>query len=82
MIDRFDGRAMLDMYKEPDPRILALRRKTEAEREAEDLCAFEGYRDLVKLLQMGLTEEEGARDTENGNEIRARPSFASKLRIR
>lgn len=36
LIDRFDGRALLDMYREPDPRIFN-RPKTNEELELEDV---------------------------------------------
>ncbi|CAL8468559.1 g8099 [Coccomyxa elongata] len=55
MIDRFDGRALLDFYKEPDPRTQY--RQTEAEQELEELVNFEAFRDLVKMLQLGISEE-------------------------
>ncbi|DBA79011.1 TPA: hypothetical protein ACH3X1_008876 [Trebouxia sp. C0004] len=58
LIDRFDGRALLDFYREP-----AINRqtkpRTEDELELEELLAFETYRDLVKLLQQNVSEEQG-----------------------
>lgn len=57
LIDRFDGRALLDFYREPVSR--QAKSKTEDELELEELLAFETYRDLVKLLQQNLTEEQG-----------------------
>ncbi|DBB12899.1 TPA: hypothetical protein ACH3X3_005657 [Trebouxia sp. C0006] len=58
LIDRFDGRALLDFYREP---IISrqTKPKTEDELELEELLAFETYRDLVKLLQQNLSEEQG-----------------------
>lgn len=84
LIDRFDGRALLDFYKDPVNR--QGKAKTEDELELQEvvkpkavnmklhtcltvfqdvvmhlvqLLAFENYRDLVKLLQQNLTEEQG-----------------------
>ena len=86
LIDRFDGRALLDFYRDPVNR--QAKPKTEDELELEEvrkcfqrlhtctcffcfqplrccfvhllqLLAFENYRDLVKLLQQNLTEEQG-----------------------
>ncbi|KAL3137981.1 hypothetical protein ABBQ38_005221 [Trebouxia sp. C0009 RCD-2024] len=57
LIDRFDGRALLDFYRDPVNRQVSA--KTEDELELEELLAFENYRDLVKLLQQNLTEEQG-----------------------
>ena len=37
LIDRFDGRALLDMYIDPDPR--AKRQKSDGELELEEVCA-------------------------------------------
>lgn len=58
LIDRFDGRALLDFYREPVTSKQA-RAKTEDELELEELLAFETYRDLVKLLHQNLSEEQG-----------------------
>jgi arginine/serine-rich splicing factor 16 len=38
MIDRFDGRALLDFYKEPDPR--TQHQQSEAERELEEVLNY------------------------------------------
>lgn len=83
LIDRFDGRALLDFYREP---VVGQhnKQKTEDELELEEvmifksamllssttdtahsiphvmqLLAFESYRDLIKILQQNLTEEQG-----------------------
>lgn len=59
MIDRFDVRALLDFYKEPDPRVLAARQKTHEESKLEETLRFESYRDLVRLMARGLSEAQG-----------------------
>eukprot|EP00884_Botryococcus_braunii_P014638 jgi/Botrbrau1/23175/Bobra.0041s0026.1 len=56
LIDRFDGRALLDFYQEP-PQVKRV--KTDREKHLDELVAFEAFRDLVKLRQMGLSEEAG-----------------------
>ncbi|KAK9815195.1 hypothetical protein WJX73_010573 [Symbiochloris irregularis] len=58
LIDRFDGRALLDFYKDPPP---ASRRKpqSEEELELEQLVGFEAFRDLVHLMQCNVTERQG-----------------------
>mmetsp|Transcript_10871 Transcript_10871/g.22667 ORF Transcript_10871/g.22667 Transcript_10871/m.22667 type:complete len:567 (-) Transcript_10871:251-1951(-) len=55
VIDRFDGRALLDFYREPVKR--PPREKDEEEQELDDKLNFESYRDLVKLLRRTLPEE-------------------------
>lgn len=35
---RFDVRALLDFYKEPDPRVLAARQKSHEELKLEEVC--------------------------------------------
>eukprot|EP00208_Stichococcus_sp_RCC1054_P007494 CAMPEP_0206135806 /NCGR_PEP_ID=MMETSP1473-20131121/1072_1 /ASSEMBLY_ACC=CAM_ASM_001109 /TAXON_ID=1461547 /ORGANISM="Stichococcus sp, Strain RCC1054" /LENGTH=582 /DNA_ID=CAMNT_0053527905 /DNA_START=243 /DNA_END=1992 /DNA_ORIENTATION=- len=68
MIDRFDGRALLDFYREPDGR---QRPKTEDALEEEELVAFEAYRDLVNLAGQE-SEEAGLALAESDNlQIRA-----------
>ncbi len=111
MIDRFDGRALLDFYKDPDPRKKP--EKTDEELELEEvtpptrpllaerlpqprakyaccrpnylinyasdcghccmqLVTFEGFRDLVKLLRLSISEETGIALAEDENlEMRA-----------
>ncbi|KAF6258918.1 alternative splicing regulator-domain-containing protein [Scenedesmus sp. NREL 46B-D3] len=59
MIDRFDVRALLDFYKEPDPRVLAARQKSNEALKLEQTLRFESYRDLVRLAARGLSEAQG-----------------------
>eukprot|EP00879_Flechtneria_rotunda_P005015 GHRR01005291.1.p1 GENE.GHRR01005291.1~~GHRR01005291.1.p1 ORF type:complete len:648 (+),score=222.28 GHRR01005291.1:283-2226(+) len=64
MIDRFDVRALLDFYKEPEPRILAARHKSIEELKLDEILRFERYRDLVRLVARGFTETQGLALTE------------------
>lgn len=58
LIDRFDGRALLDFYREP-PAASARPPRREEDIELDELVAFEAFRDLVSLLRMGCSEREG-----------------------
>uniref|UniRef100_A0A7C9A2H6 Suppressor of white apricot N-terminal domain-containing protein n=1 Tax=Opuntia streptacantha TaxID=393608 RepID=A0A7C9A2H6_OPUST len=59
LIDRFDGRALLDFIREPDARRYRAQQKTEEEEELEEFVNFERYRDLIKHRRRGFTDEEG-----------------------
>lgn len=52
-IGRFDGRALLDVIREYDPRLRPAREKTDEEEELEELVNFERYRDLIKQRRRG-----------------------------
>ncbi|KAJ9540808.1 hypothetical protein OSB04_027314 [Centaurea solstitialis] len=56
MIDRFDGRALLDFIRDPDSRRFRVIEKTEEEEELEEFVSFERFRDLIKHR---LSDEEG-----------------------
>lgn len=56
LIDRFDGRALLDFIREPDPRLYRSREKTEEEEELEEFVNFERYRDLIKHQRRGCRQ--------------------------
>lgn len=53
LIDRFDGRALLDFIREPDARRFRVQEKTEEEEELEEFVNFERYRDLIKHRRRG-----------------------------
>lgn len=55
---RFDGRALLDFYRDPQPGAHR-RAKSSNELKLEELLMFEDYRDLIRLMAMQLSEEEG-----------------------
>ncbi|KAI3722582.1 hypothetical protein L2E82_33622 [Cichorium intybus] len=59
MIDRFDGRALLDFIRDPDSRRFRVTEKTEEEEELEEFVSFERYRDLIKHRRRGFSDEEG-----------------------
>nr|XP_043631756.1 CLK4-associating serine/arginine rich protein [Erigeron canadensis] len=59
MIDRFDGRALLDFIRDPDSRRFRVVEKTEEEEELEEFVSFERYRDLIKHRRRGFSDEEG-----------------------
>ncbi|CAH1437481.1 unnamed protein product [Lactuca virosa] len=59
MIDRFDGRALLDFIRDPDSRRFRVIEKTEEEEELEEFVSFERYRDLIKHRRRGFSDEEG-----------------------
>ncbi|KAK9678546.1 hypothetical protein RND81_11G218400 [Saponaria officinalis] len=59
LIDRFDGRALLDFIRDPGSRRLHQQEKTEEEEQLEEFVNFERYRDLIKHRRRGLTDEEG-----------------------
>ncbi|KAG2445716.1 hypothetical protein HXX76_000322 [Chlamydomonas incerta] len=70
-IDRFDGRALLDFYKEPDPSVFT-RPKPPNEERLELSLRFESFRDVVRLSAKGLSEEKGIEFAHQENiEIRA-----------
>ncbi|KAM0022441.1 putative suppressor of white apricot domain-containing protein [Helianthus debilis subsp. tardiflorus] len=59
MIDRFDGRALLDFIRDSDSRRFRVTEKTEEEEELEEFVSFERYRDLIKHRRRGFSDEEG-----------------------
>ncbi|XP_020874495.1 CLK4-associating serine/arginine rich protein isoform X1 [Arabidopsis lyrata subsp. lyrata] len=59
MIDRFDGRALLDFVREAGLRSIRPHKKTEEEEELDEFVNFERYRDLIKHRRRGFSDEEG-----------------------
>ncbi|KAL9261169.1 CLK4-associating serine/arginine rich protein-like protein [Drosera capensis] len=53
LIDRFDGRALLDFIRDPSSRRFRAQEKTEEEEELEEFVNFERYRDLIKHRRRG-----------------------------
>ncbi|GMH35801.1 hypothetical protein BSKO_03669 [Bryopsis sp. KO-2023] len=75
LIDRFDGRALLDFYREPTA--ATLQRKPE-DGELDQLVCFESYRDLIRVKSLGVSEREGLRIAERENiEVRAAAKVAA-----
>ncbi|XP_075501354.1 uncharacterized protein LOC142539643 isoform X2 [Primulina tabacum] len=59
LIDRFDGRALLDFIRDTSSRRSRGVDKTEEEEELEEFVNFERYRDLIKHRRRGFTDEDG-----------------------
>ncbi|XP_072978069.1 uncharacterized protein [Typha angustifolia] len=59
LIDRFDGRALLDFIRDSGSRPFRVHEKTEEEEELEEFVNFERYRDLIKHRRRGFNDEEG-----------------------
>lgn len=59
MIDRFDGRAVLDFVREAGSRSMRPHKKSEEEEEVEEFVNFERYRDLIKHRRRGFSDGEG-----------------------
>lgn len=53
LIDRFDGRALLDFIRDPSSRHFRALEKSEEEEELEEFVNFERYRDLIKHRRRG-----------------------------
>eukprot|EP00246_Nothoceros_aenigmaticus_P010780 TRINITY_DN2761_c0_g2_i1.p1 TRINITY_DN2761_c0_g2~~TRINITY_DN2761_c0_g2_i1.p1 ORF type:complete len:537 (-),score=134.05 TRINITY_DN2761_c0_g2_i1:836-2446(-) len=77
LIDRFDGRALLDYIWDYNGQH-AQREKTEEEEELEELVNFERYRDLIKQRRQGLTDEGGLEEVDQELESRSKVPFTDK----
>ncbi|KAL9378339.1 hypothetical protein Peur_029674 [Populus x canadensis] len=75
LIDRFDGRALLDFIRESGTR-QALQ-KSEEEEELEEFVNFERYRDLIKHRRRGFTDDEGLQHVYQELEAKFTTPFAS-----
>ncbi|XP_019444693.1 PREDICTED: CLK4-associating serine/arginine rich protein [Lupinus angustifolius] len=75
LIDRFDGRALLDFIRESGHR--RVQEKTEEEEELEEFVNFERYRDLVKHRRRGFTDEEALQHVNQEMEAKAAAPYAS-----
>ncbi|KAL4577418.1 hypothetical protein LXL04_013527 [Taraxacum kok-saghyz] len=75
MIDRFDGRALLDFIRDPDSRRFRVTEKTEEEEELEEFVSFERYRDLIKHRRRGFSDEEGLHHVNQEMEAKAAALF-------
>ncbi|GMP27995.1 hypothetical protein CsSME_00003730 [Camellia sinensis var. sinensis] len=53
LIDRFDGRALLDFVRDSSSRRFHAPEKTQEEEELEEFVNFERYRDLIKHQRRG-----------------------------
>ncbi|CAN4079662.1 unnamed protein product [Withania somnifera] len=59
LIDRFDGRALLDFIRDASSRHRRAPQRTEEEEELEEFVNFQRYRDLIKHRRRGFKDEEG-----------------------
>ncbi|CAA2995767.1 Hypothetical predicted protein [Olea europaea subsp. europaea] len=77
MIDRFDGRALLDFIRDSSTRRPQVAEKTEEEEELEEFVSFERYRDLIKHRRRGFTDEEGLQHVNQEMEAKISAYFGS-----
>ncbi|XP_042482000.1 CLK4-associating serine/arginine rich protein-like isoform X4 [Macadamia integrifolia] len=77
LIDRFDGRALLDFIREYDSKHSRVQEKTEEEEELEEFVNFERYRDLIKHHRRGLTDEGGLQHAYEEMEAKTAALFPS-----
>ncbi|GFQ07066.1 clk4-associating serine/arginine rich protein [Phtheirospermum japonicum] len=81
LIDRFDGRALLDFIRDGSSRRVRVPEKTEEEEELEEFVSFERYRDLIKHRRRGcrvaVTDEEGLQQVNLEMEAKITAAFGS-----
>ncbi|KAK6258518.1 hypothetical protein SCA6_012992 [Theobroma cacao] len=77
LIDRFDGRALLDFIREPGTRHFRNQEKSEEEKEVEEFVNFERYRDLIKHRRRGFMDEEGLQHVNQEMEAKVTAPFQS-----
>ncbi|KAA8547192.1 hypothetical protein F0562_003599 [Nyssa sinensis] len=77
LIDRFDGRALLDYIRDSDSRRYRVPEKTEEEEELEEFVNFERYRDLIKHRRRGFTDEDGLLHVNQEMEAKTAALFGS-----
>ncbi|GLT50153.1 hypothetical protein SLA2020_236600 [Shorea laevis] len=77
LIDRFDGRALLDFIRESGSRRFRAQEKSEEDEELEEFVNFERYRDLIKHRRRGFTDEEGLQHVNQEMETKAIAPFIS-----
>ncbi|KAK4766802.1 hypothetical protein SAY87_008444 [Trapa incisa] len=73
LIDRFDGRALLDFIR--DPRRGRQKEMSEEEEELEEFVNFERYRDLIKHRRRGFSDVEGLQYVQQEMEAKATALF-------
>ncbi|KAJ8764331.1 hypothetical protein K2173_006071 [Erythroxylum novogranatense] len=77
LIDRFDGRALLDFIREPGSRHFRAQEKSEEEEELEEFVNFERYRDLIKHRRRGFSDEDGLQHVNQEMEAKTVAPFLS-----
>lgn len=75
LIDRFDGRALLDFIRDSSHR--RVQEKSEEEEELEEFVNFERYRDLIKHRRRGFTDEEALQHVNQEMEAKSALPFMS-----
>ncbi|XP_020587524.1 CLK4-associating serine/arginine rich protein isoform X4 [Phalaenopsis equestris] len=75
LIDRFDGRALLDYIRDSSSRPFRAQEKSEEEEELEEFVNFERYWDLIKHRRRGYTDEEALHHVVEELEAKSTPSF-------
>lgn len=76
LIDRFDGRALLDVIREYSSSAQQVpREKTEEEEELEEMVNFQRYRDLIKQRRRGMSDKQGLEDVDQELEARSMAPF-------
>ncbi|XP_068641579.1 uncharacterized protein [Aristolochia californica] len=75
LIDRFDGRALLDFIRDSNSRQIRSQEKSEEEAELEEFVNFERYRDLIKHRRRGFSDEEGLKHVDQELQVKAAMSF-------
>ncbi|CAM8907908.1 unnamed protein product [Rhodiola kirilowii] len=73
LIDRFDGRALLDFIREAGMRRHQVQQKTEEEEELEEYVNFERYRDVIKLRRKGFNDADGLQNVNQAMEAKTMP---------
>ncbi|CAM8996105.1 unnamed protein product [Rhodiola kirilowii] len=73
LIDRFDGRALLDFIREAGVRRHHVPEKTEEEEELEEFVNFERYRDLIKHRRRGFNDGDGLQHVNQAMEAKTMP---------
>ncbi|KAL3813617.1 hypothetical protein ACJIZ3_014885 [Penstemon smallii] len=77
LIDRFDGRALLDFIRDSSSRRFQVPEKTEEEEELEEFVNFERYRDLIKHRRRGFTDDDGLQHVNQEMEAKITAAFGS-----
>ncbi|XP_068637833.1 uncharacterized protein [Aristolochia californica] len=75
LIDRFDGRSLLDFIRDSNSRQIRSQEKSEEEEELEEFVSFERYRDLIKHRHRGFSDEEGLKHVDQELEVKAAMTF-------
>ncbi|KAJ7952854.1 CLK4-associating serine/arginine rich protein [Quillaja saponaria] len=78
LIDRFDGRALLDFIRDTGSKHTRVQEKSKEEEELEELVNFERYRDLIKHRRRGFSDEEGLQHVNQEMEAKVAALFASE----